>query len=249
MRIPRVPGFPAARFVAEALSVTAGVLLAFSVDAWWSTREQNHVVDALRKAARAEALTNRASLDQARVYGDRSVAAAGALIDHIGPMPDVPAVDSLGVLFVGLLSNGPTPLELAATDRLLSSADREALTDGDFHRRLLKYRAAATDYSNAGRRFEIVHEAVITQFGTTAPTTFLSAMRGVHGPTDFPVDMGAVLSNPDLEGAIGNLAVWTDNLNRHVDRLMMLSDSVWLTDADATRGAEAARDVDDGGPR
>lgn len=37
-----------------------------------------------------------------------------------------------------------------------------------------------------------------------------------------------VLGDRSIEGAVGNLAVWIDNLNWRVERLLALSDSVWV---------------------
>jgi len=106
-----------------------------------------------------------------------------------------------------------------------------ALVDEVFHSLLLRFRAAATAYSTDGRRFEEVHEGLIMEFGNVASIAFLSAGRGVHAPSDFPLSVREVLQSRSLEGAVGNLAVWTANLNRRVDRLLLLSDSVWARDS------------------
>ena len=219
--------FDAKRLIAEALSVTAGVLLAFAVDAWWSRVEQSGDVEGLVEAARSEAAANAAVLVRARELGRSSLAAAGILVDEIGPGGSDLAVDSVARLFAALLTYGAAPLEHSATDRLLASGDLDALEDADFHRLLLRHRAAGRSYQVAGERFEIIHEGVITSFADHAPTSFLSTLRGVHAPTDFPVDLDRIMTSPDLEGAVGNLAVWTDNLNSRVDGLLALHDSVW----------------------
>ncbi|HSM03966.1 MAG TPA: hypothetical protein VK858_05070 [Longimicrobiales bacterium] len=132
----RARSFDARRFVTEAVSVTAGVLLAFGVDAWWS--------------------------------------------------------------------------------RVRQAGDVQGLVE-----------AAARSYAAAGERFDQIHEALITTFAGYAPTSFLSSLRGVHDPTDFPVDRARLMTSEELEGAVGNLAVWADNLNRRVDRLLTLHDAVW----------------------
>ena len=216
------------RLIAEGLSVAAGVLLAFSVDAWWARVQEREVVDGLREAAALEASTNRETLVLYREAGTRSLNAAGELIRLIGPRPEPVAVDSVLFLMGTLLSYDAAPLELSAMDRLLSSGDVEALLDPEFHRGLLGLRATATRYASQGDRFDLIHEELVVEFGRNAPMAILSATRGVHPPSDFPVDVTALLSSRTLEGAVGNLAVWVDNLNRRVDRLIALSDSVWV---------------------
>lgn len=216
------------RLAVEALSVAAGVLLAFSVDAWWDRVQERDRLEGLRNAAEVEAAENRALLWAYRQAGDRSLDAGRELIDLIGPEPtDVP-LDSLLGLMGRLLMYNAAPLELAATDRLLASGDVESLLDPEFHRGLLRLRTGATRYYDQGVRFERIHEELVVQFGRVAPMAALSASKeGVHPPSDFPVDVEAVLSSSGLEGAVGNLLVWVDNLNASVDRLVELSDAVW----------------------
>lgn len=49
---------------------------------------------------------------------------------------------------------------------------------------------------------------------------------------DVPVRVMDVLADRTIEGAVGNLAVWIDRLNRRVERLVALSDSVWVGDTE-----------------
>ncbi|MEM7415853.1 MAG: hypothetical protein AAF389_10185 [Gemmatimonadota bacterium] len=217
------------RLAIEALSVAAGVLLAFSVDAWWERVQERDILEGLRSAAEVEAAENLDLLGRYRVAGDRSLEAGRRLIDMIAPEPaDVP-LDTV-LFFMGtLLSYNAAPLELAATDRLLASGDIESLLDPDFHRGLLQLRARSTGYYDQGVRFERIHEELVREFGRVAPLAVLSASKdgGLHPQTDFPVDARTVLSSPGLEGAVGNLLVWVDNLNTSVDRLVDLSNAVW----------------------
>lgn len=217
------------RLAAEALSVTAGVLLAFAVDAMWARAQEQEVVEGLRLAAAVEASANRELLGVYRDAGARSLGAARQLINIISPEPPEVSADSMLTLMGALLTYNAAPLEFAATDRLLASGDLEALLDPEFHRSLLSLRSAATRYENQGERFERIHEELVLEFGRVAPLAILSASKpGLHPPSDFPIDLGSVLRSHNLEGAVGNLAVWVDNLNRRVDQLMLLSDSVWV---------------------
>lgn len=68
------------RFIGEALSVTAGVLLAFSVDAWWSRVQEAEVVEGLRGAARVEAMANRVQLERAE--GPRCRGPGSSSVSH-----------------------------------------------------------------------------------------------------------------------------------------------------------------------
>lgn len=126
-----------------------------------------------------------------------------------------------------MLSYGRAPLEFSATDRLLSAGELDVLRDGEFQVRLLRYRSAATQYLDQARRFDQVHEEFVQQFYRVAPGGYLSSNRGIHPPTDFPVQVEDVLGSAAVEGAAGNLAIWIDNLNWRVDQLLVLSDSVW----------------------
>lgn len=217
------------RLAAEALSVTAGVLLAFAVDAWWARTQERNIVEGLRLAAAVEASANHELLTLYRGAGTQSLGAARELIEVIGPDPGDISSDSVLTLLGTLLTYGAAPLELTATDRLLSSGDLETLLDPNFHRDLLRFRSVATSYEKQGERFERIHEELVMAFGRVAPLAVLSASKpGLHGPSDFPVDIDRVLRSPGLEGAVGNLAVWVDNLNTRVDQLVVLSDSVWV---------------------
>lgn len=220
------PRFRIGRFAGEALSVTAGVLLAFSVDAWWARIQEREVVHGLREAANVEAMANREVLERYREVGGTSLRAAQKLTVLIGPDPVLVSTDSLLSLMGRLLTYNAAPLEFAATDRLLASGDI-AVLEPAFHRGLLSLRAAATRYADQGRRFEQVHEALIAEFGQVAPLGPLSASKGVHPPSDFPLEVTTVLTDQGLEGAVGNLAVWVDNLNVRVAHLVELTDSVW----------------------
>jgi hypothetical protein len=216
------------RLAVEALSVAAGVLMAFSVDALWERSQERDVVDGLRSAAAVEAAANHGLLRRYREGGQLSMEAGRELVTLISPEPDDVPLDSILFLMGTLLSYGAAPLEFAATDRLLSSGDVEELLAPEFHAGLLELRTTATRYFDQGLRFERIHEELVAEFGNVAPLAVLSASKGdVHPASDFPVDVGAVLSSGALEGAVGNLAVWVDNLNRQLDRLTVLSDSVW----------------------
>lgn len=216
------------RLAVEALSVTVGVLLAFSVDAWWDRVQQRDVVDGLRRAAAVEAASNRRLLESYRGAGQRSITAGRELVRLIGPEPEVVPLDSVLGLMGMLLSYEAAPLEFAATDRLLASGDVEVLLDRQFHDDLLTLRTTATRYMDQGVRFDQVHEELVRTFGSVAPMGALSASKeGVHPPSDFPVDVIVVLSSARLEGAVGNLSVWVDNLNRRLEQIVSLSDSAW----------------------
>lgn len=218
-----------AKLALEALGVAAGVLLAFSVDAWWERVQEQDVVDGLRSAAALEAAENRAVLALYAEGGDVSLNAARTLIEMIGPEPEVVPLDSVLPYMGRLLTYGAAPLEFGATDRLLASGDVEELLDPDFHARMVRFRSRATRYADEGLRFDRIHEELVVEFGRVAPLAVLSASKpGVHGPTDFPVDVQRILTSPSLEGAVGNLAVWVDNLDRRVDQLLTLSDSLWV---------------------
>ena len=215
------------RFIGEALSVTAGVLLAFSVDAGWSRVQEAEVVERLRAAAQVEAAANRVQLERAETTGAGALAAAQYLTVLIRPQPEPLSPDSLGRIVGTMLSYGRAPLDFSATDRLLSAGELDVLREGDFQVRLLRYRSAATQYQDQARRFDQVHEAFVQQFYAVAPGGWLSANRGIHSRSDFPVDVAEVLGSAAVEGAVGNLAIWIDNLNWRVDQLLLLSDSVW----------------------
>ena len=224
------PARRARKLAIEALSVTAGVLLAFSVDAWWERVQERDVVEGLRGAAAVEAAANRSLLEAYRGAGERSMEAGSRLIDLISPEPDEVPLDSILFLMGTLLSYNAAPLEFSATDRLLSSGDVESLLDPDLHDGLLQLRLTGTRYFDQGARFERIHEALVTEFGRSAPLAVLSASKGgyLHPNTDFPVDPQLILTSSALEGAVGNLLVWVDNLNRHIDQLVELTDAVWV---------------------
>lgn len=222
--------FGVRRFVLEALSVTAGILLAFAIDAWWSEVEQDRTVAGLRAAAAAEAETNRQQLELALDWGERSLASSQHLVQLIRPAPEPIPADSLGRLLGASFLLDAALLELSATDRLLRAGDVDALGNPEFHSRLQRYRSTARRYSDYGQKFAEVRERVIEEMARIGPSGFLSAAKGVHEPSDFDVPVVEILSDPGLEAAIGNLAVWADNLNVGARVLRARLDSAWASE-------------------
>lgn len=212
---------PWPRIFAEGVVIVASILLAFGIDAWWQEMQERGAERQQLGVLRAEIRANRAELDSRLQRGIRTREAQRTLIELIGPDEQLIPVDSLAALLREAWSFGIAELESGAIDALLDSGAFRTSVRTDLYRLLVRYRVVLTDHEDEDRRqFIELRTRLFDYVGTVAPGAF------VFGWSDFPVPVAALLSDQQLEAIVGQLSVRTNQMNRHIEELSSLADSV-----------------------
>lgn len=210
----------------EAIAIVVSILLAFAIDAWWDSRGERATLLRQIDAVRSEIASNRVELGARKQDAMRALLAAQELVRVSSPSPPDLSADSLGTLLEVSFILGAANVTDAALDGFLAASAFDLASEPDLHAALLRLRTSYQSHRDNAQIFAEIRETVIAYLATVMPVGAVSHKTGSHDPTDFPVPVRTVLSDPRFESHIGNLAVRTQFLSEDLDRLMLLTDSV-----------------------
>lgn len=209
----------------EGFTIVASILLAFGIDAWWEDYQEDAEVSRQLVTLRSEMESNREALLGVGSRGAGNVDSTRKLISLMRPRPDPIGVDSLVTLFDSGFNLHQAALEVAALTGLLEDPDFGSATHPDLYPLLVQYRATLDYYSASEELFFEARSEVVLHLASVMPAAAVSARTGAHGPSGFEVDVGEVLSNQELEGLLGYLAITATFLNVQAAGLQRLTES------------------------
>ncbi len=100
------PGYK--RLLAEGCVIVVSILVAFAMDAWWESRQEQEAAEWLMARLHSDFLEIRADLDVAMADHHRSLDSAGKLAEHRGPLPMTTEFDRmLYDVFIGYRTFNP----------------------------------------------------------------------------------------------------------------------------------------------
>jgi hypothetical protein len=209
------------RVFVEGAVIVVSILLAFGIDAWWQDSLQRATERQQLGVLQAEIGANQAEFEARRQRGIGAREAQNTLIDLISPEKHVIPVDSLAHLLLGAWAFGIVEVESGAIDALLDSGDFRTSMRTDLYRLLVRYRVELADHENEDRmQFIELRTRLLEYVGSVAPGAF------VFGRSDFPVPVAALLRDQQLEAVVSQLSVRTGSMNRTIEELISLSDSI-----------------------
>ena len=132
----------------DGIAVLLGILLAFSIDAWWDLRGQREQARAYLAAIETELVSNRdAIVEELDIIRDWVLQSEGFLNEVVGPDAS-PTYDQIREMVWMTGPNRTTPLARAAIDDLVSSGGFQVIDAPDLRRALADYvRALDNDAS------------------------------------------------------------------------------------------------------
>lgn len=133
------------RLLAESLAVIFSILLAFSIDAWWDSRQEARRERELMAGLLADFRSSRPGLEARLVLARRMAAGTAGLLDLIGAHEGataLPVPDSLVLAVLG----GPTYEPAMNTlDAAVASGEIERVTNDELRAKLANWRRMLAD--------------------------------------------------------------------------------------------------------
>ena len=209
------------RILAEGIVIVFSILLAFGIDAFWQERQEQQTERQQLGVLRAEVAENRAEFEYRLRYGNETLQAQSKLIELIGPESQRIPADSLAALLAGAWSFGIAEVESGAIDALLDSGEFRTSVRSDLYRLLVRYRVILTDHREEhSRQFIELRTRLLDYIGAVSPGAF------VFGRSDFPVPVGDLLRDQQLEAIVSQLMVRTSQMVGSIEDMIGLTDSV-----------------------
>jgi hypothetical protein len=215
--------------------IVGSILLAFAIDAAWDLRRERALDQDALQALITEIEQNERQLTGRIELGDSVRAAQLALIDLISPNPTIVPQDSLAFLIRTSWGFGTAELETAALAAALERTSPSTGARRELLRLMRTYRIQLDDHLEDGQQWTELRAELIRYVGTVAPAAFVWAGTAVHGPTDFPVPVSELLSDPRLEGSVSQLALRTRQMIGTMGDIRAAADSVRVAALDEIR--------------
>jgi hypothetical protein len=187
------------RGLGEVLLITASILLAFSLEAWWAERGDRARFDEVVLAARAEFAGAQAELARAHAIHEATATTLQELLTLMSPAPRESAMDSLNALWEGVrFTSADVPRGVLAN--LLASGEISTLPDAELRARLSAWPAALEDHIAT----EGMYEAALDHLrGLVSARSPIPPGYGAPDYTSaFPARPRAVLSDFAIENAL-----------------------------------------------
>ena len=133
------------RLLAESLAVILSILLAFSIDAWWDSRQEVQRERELMVGLLADFRSSRPGLEERLVLARRMAAGTAGFLDLISVYGDAAALTVPDSLVLAVLG-GPTYEPVTNTlDAAVASGEIERLTSDELRARLADWRRMLSD--------------------------------------------------------------------------------------------------------
>jgi hypothetical protein len=202
---------PWRRLTAEGGAIVVSILLAFSIDAAWDSRqesveEQGHLVAlSLQFATDLEVIRT----EVAEIEG--AADATRALLDLDVQGAVATDADSLAQLFARIIRPGRANLPSGALDALMASGDLRLIQDRELASRLASWPSLVAEaYENAGWLVEARDRDLMPFLVDYVGGLWTAGRSGIledYPPTRFPPKKAEMFSDPRLEGYLASRAV------------------------------------------
>ena len=183
-------------FLVELIVITASILLAFSLEAWWAERVDRSRFDEIVVAVRAVFAGSREELERAREIHEATAERLETLVSMMGPNPEAAALDALHPLWAEVrFTSADVPLGVLSN--LLASGDISSFPDLDFRARLIGWPAAIEDHVATESMYDRALEDLRRSVSTRSPVP--PVWGSPDYDTAFPIQARAVLTSFAVE--------------------------------------------------
>jgi hypothetical protein len=198
-----------ARLALEGLVIVLSILLAFWIDAMWDLSRDRAQAREFLDAVQSELAANVGILrDHVQSCEGGAYAAQRQLVSMTGPVPPRISEDSLTTLMALSLRGIPPRLETPAFDALVSAGALSDMNSAELRSEFGRWRTLLE--SRESRR-AIAEDRVIKTLDylerVGAAARLHEGSRVGLPPSNFTVDVEALLSDPVFAGTMGSLAV------------------------------------------
>lgn len=218
------------RILGELLVITASILLAFALEAWWSARAEQRRFDEVMLAVRSEFAGAHAELARAREIHEGTVQALEDLISLMGPDPDAAAMDGLSRHWAEARFTS-TDVPQGVLSNLLASGDISALPDVGLRARLSAWPAAVEDHIATELMYADALEASRELVSQRTPIP--PGWGAQDYTTAFPMQPRAVLTDFAVENSLARTLLLlrivvgeNDALSRDADGILEALDTL-----------------------
>ena len=125
--------------VLDGFAVLVGILIAFSVDAWWDLRSQDEQARAYLEALQTELIENRKIIEDDLASLRRWVAATRTFLEDVVSPEAEPSYEQVRWMVWEIGPDQTTPLLRAAVDDLKSSGGLQAIKSAEVRRAIAEY--------------------------------------------------------------------------------------------------------------
>jgi predicted nucleic acid-binding protein len=206
--------------------IVGSILLAFAIDAAWDLRREQALDDDALRALTAEIEQNEDQLRRYISIGGGARRAQLELIGLVGPNPIPISQDSLARLVRTSWGFSVAEIQSGALDAAMDRTTPTTNSRRELLRLMRAYRIQLDDHVEDGQQWMELRAEFVRQIGTVAPAAFLWGGTAVHGPTDFPVPVRAILSDQRLEGVVSQLTIRAYQMIGTMEDIRAVADSV-----------------------
>lgn len=204
------------RVVGELVLITTSILLAFSLEAWWSERSDSRQSQEVIEAVRSEFVGARNELDRARDIHAATAETLNAVLELMGPGASAADGDSLFALWPEIRFTSSDPPQGVLVNAL-ARGDVAALDAGELRTALSSWPSKLEDYLATEEMYEDALDHV------RLVASRLSPIPGGSGDTErrtsFPVTPERILTDFESENSISRARVLLGTVMRENDAL------------------------------
>ncbi len=125
--------------VLDGLAVLVGILLAFTIDAWWDLRNQDEEARSYLQALETELIENREIIDQDLQSLQAWVEESRDFLENVAAPKANPSYERVGEMVWKTNPAQTTPLLRAAVDDLISSGGLQGIRSAELRRAIAQY--------------------------------------------------------------------------------------------------------------
>lgn len=193
------------RILVEGVAITASILIAFAIDAWWEDRQEteSEIRNLVRVSAELEANSEIIQSKLRTIEG--SIEATSTFISWMGPQPTILEKELLVEQWDTLYAIGFFSLQRSATRDYLASGQTDMAKNLEVRQAISEWYSSGTALEEQYERLRIAHTGISDYLQDAIPFLHMvsvNALMSDHPTSKFPFDQTAFLVDPKLESRL-----------------------------------------------
>jgi hypothetical protein len=225
---------PKARFVLEFLVILLSILAAFTLDAWWDSRQAGKQARAHIETLHAEFAANKQDLAQLRRRLESMKAAVAALLPHISPDASIIALDSINTLMDLSFRLGTVELRTGSGQALVASGHLSEIEDSELKSLVASWPSEVAALRTQSGLLEQNREIILDYLHDRIPTLEIAQKTGEmnrYPRSSFVVSPSVIQRDMKVEGLFANRGMMLEDtdgmvadLGERVQRMLALTE-------------------------